>query len=283
MKEFIESTYLEMIDGLAGLDNEHGKLSNLAADLQVVANALLKLRSYIQTNPFGSDADEIDFFKHSKPRFYSWNIYLVEKFELLRGIPHGTAVMQRKYLLGELKYITRTRERHISVFRYYHDDETHRDQQYFLRANLEHIREGQEFTLPDPAFSTNMDYLFSKFRALDMLEDFIIEQVQLLENMPQKTAASLRWTGDKVNLVELAYGLFYTAQLNDGKAGIMNIIVWLRDTLAVPITREQAYRIWLDIRRRKSIPYTKFIDEMHEAINKQIDDELQLRKAGRRG
>jgi hypothetical protein len=184
--------------------------------------------------------------------------------------------MQRKYFLNELRYITRMRERHVSAFRYYHDDEVHRDAQYFLRTNLEPLREGQEFALPDPGFTTNMDYLFSKFRALDMLEDYIIEQMQLLEAAPFNCSAhALRWTGDKVNLVELAYGLFYTGQLNGGKADIMDIITWLRDTLAISITREQAYRIYLDIRRRKVIPYTRFLDSMRDTLTARIEESFR--------
>lgn len=272
MKKEIEAIYLDMVNSIADINTGPEQPAFLAQTLPVVAKAMQALREFITANPFETAQEEISFFKHAKPRFYSWNIYLVEKHNLLRSKPHGTPQMHRKYFLSELRYLTRTRERHSSVFRYYHDDDTHRDEQYFLRARLEPLREGEEFSIPDPAFTTNMDYLFSKFRALDMLEDFVIEQVQLLETRPALNANTLRWTGDKVNLVELAYGLFYTSQLNNGKADIMDIIAWLRDTLAVPITREQAYRIYLDIRRRKVIPYTKFMDSMRDSLIHHIEE-----------
>jgi len=83
------------------------------------------------------------------------------------------------------------------------------------------------------------------------------------------------WSGDKIELVEIAYGIYYTQRLNNGKAEISDIIDWLEESLNTDLS--QAYRMFVDIRRRKTISYTKFIDEMRHEINVHIEDSIKYR------
>jgi hypothetical protein len=83
------------------------------------------------------------------------------------------------------------------------------------------------------------------------------------------------WSGDKVELVEIAYGIYYTRRINGGRAEISDIIGWLEDSLNVDLG--QAYRMFLDIRRRKTVSYTKFLDEMRGAIEDHIEQSNGLR------
>lgn len=183
MKEFIDKLYRDMEEELSCIAHaESSPVQRLSASLNCVALAVDQLKVYIGKHPFQSEAGEIYFFKYQKPRFYCWNIYLVEEFEVINNLPNGTNGMQRQYYLNELDLIERTRNQYRSVYQYYLDHETYRDEEYFLRSNLISFSPGQGYNQPaNNGFSANQDYLFSRFRAGEMLQDFLIVKITELE------------------------------------------------------------------------------------------------------
>src|SRR5690606_36297553 len=68
------------------------------------------------------------------------------------------------------------------------------------------------------------------------------------------------WSGNKIELVELAYGLYHSKRINGGNAELGEIISWLESSLNTDLG--QAYRMFIDISRRKLVSHTKFLDEM---------------------
>jgi hypothetical protein len=122
-----------------------------------------------------------------------------------------------------------------------------------------------------------MSYLFSKFIAYEHVQYYILEQMGLLINPEialHQTAdhvADLKWTGDSINVVELAYGLWLTGQLNNGNASLNQIVRWLETNLHVTIGIVQ--RRFTEIARRKRLSITKFIDQMRDSIFKKIDSD----------
>lgn len=278
MKDIIQKLYHEMEDDLSVfVDAGTTLLNRLTGSLNCVATALDKLKGVVDAHPFTSDAEEIDFFKFHKPRFYCWKIYLVEEYGIQANLPKGSSQMQRQYYLNELMLLERTNNHFRSVYQYYIDHENYRDDEYFLRSNFISFLPGQDFNQPLSGFSTNQDYLFAKFRANQILQDFLIGKITKLENSTAEELAGQvisrrkrRWTGDKINLIEIAYGIYFTGQMNDGKADIKEIITWLETSLNINLS--QTYRMFLDIRRRKTTSYTKFLESMVEAIRKHIEE-----------
>lgn len=251
-------------------------VNRLAGSLNCVAETLVKIREYVNVHSFANEAEEIDFFKYQKPRFYRWQIYLVEEYTINHNLPKGSNQMQRSYFLNELALLERTHNQHLQLYQYFIDHESHRDNDYFLRQNFVPFQPGQDIH-QDPGLSTNQDYLFSKFRANQMLQDFLIAKITKLENSNAEELAGQfisrrkkRWTGDKINLIEIAYGIYFTGQMNNGKADIREIIAWLETSLNIDLS--QAYRMFLDIRRRKIVSYTKFLEQMGTAIRLHIEE-----------
>jgi hypothetical protein len=278
MKDIIKKIYHEMEEDLSVFgDTGTMPVNRLSGSLNCVAAALDKLKAFVDARPFTSEAEEIVFFKCHKPRFYCWKIYLVEEYSILANLPKGSSQMQRQYYLNEMALLERPRNHFRSVYQYYMDRETYRDEEYFLRSNFISFLPGQDYNQPLAGFSTNQDYLFARFRANQMLHDFLIGKITKLENSAAEDLAGKvlnrrkrRWTGDKINLIEIAYGIYFTAQMNDGKADIKEIIGWLETSLNIDLS--QAYRMFLDIRRRKTISYTKFLESMCVAIAGHIDE-----------
>lgn len=277
MKEFIDKLYRDMEEELSCI--AHAKSSpveHLSASLNCVALAVDQLKGYIDKHPFQSEVEEIEFFKGSKPRFYCWKIYLVEQYGILANLPNGSSQMHRQYYVDELGLLERTHQHHRQVYQYYIDRETSRDAEYFLRANYISWLPGQDYHQPAAGFTTNQDYLFARFHAGQMLQDYIIGRISRLETVTVEelagkilTRRKRRWTGEKINLIEIAYGIYFTGQMNDGKADIKDIIGWMETSLDIDLG--QVYRMFVDISRRKTTSYTKFLESMCDTIKQHIE------------
>lgn len=278
MKDFIKKLHMEMEEDLSVFaDTGTTAVSRLSSSLNCVSIALDKLKAWVDENGFESEAAEIEFFKVHKPRFYCWKIYLVEQYGIIVNLPKGSNQMQRQYYLNELALLERTYNQHRQVWQYYSDHECYRDAEYFLRANYVSYLPGQDYHQTLAGFTTNQDYLFARFRAGQMLQDFMLAKISRLEaNVAEDLAGKVlsrrkkRWTGDKINLIEIAYGIYFTGQMNDGKADIKEIIAWLETSLHIDLS--QAYRMFLDIRRRKTTSYTKCLESMCAAIAEHIEE-----------
>jgi len=257
-------------------------LPRLQATLPHIREQLDKLRTTMLENGFTNEQEEIHFFKQIKPALYSHMIFETEHFNLLMNLPAGTVQTISRYYEDELKIIGRFFQANAFHYQYYKFRVDELDRQYFLRAVKTTIPIPEVLNL-DPEFSTGLDYLFARFIALEQLQQEIIDRMKGLdgslmqvEPKPVKPSPELKWTGDKVNLVEIIYGLYFTGQLNNGNADISVIIRFMEKYLQIDLSR--AYRDFIDIRNRKTTSPTRYIEQMMESIHKRVDDDLTLKK-----
>lgn len=257
-------------------------IERLKGTVGVVEGSLNRLRAYVLEDPFEGEGDEIEFFKRIKPQFYCWKIYAFERYSVESWIPQGKEEGRRDFLLGELRSIERFFRLHDFHYQYYKMGAGELDGLFFLRRKLQD--EGSillpNVADPDPSFATRGDYLFAKFMALEKLAAWIQQLILGLDglspvDMGQPRPKKLKWTGESINLLEIAYGLYYTGQLNEGRANIIDIVKELEDIFGVSLGRP--YRRLAEIRQRKRLSRTKFIDEMGSAILKKLDDEDEYR------
>lgn len=73
----------------------------------------------------------------------------------------------------------------------------------------------------------------------------------------------------------MAYGIYQTAQVNNGKIGLAELVRKFEKVFNVNIGRP--YRRFSEIKQRKRLSRTKYLDEMVKSINKKIDDEDAFR------
>lgn len=276
---------------LAELRIEIGLMDTLACDpiarlkltLPLISTTINDMRKEIAEHGFENEAGEIHFFKHIKPAFYALQIYEVDMYNLVMNRPIGTAEMLRAYYEGELLYVIRLYRIHAFHYQYFRMGATDLDSQYFMRNGRPSdipVLEGIEI---DPGFSTPLDYLFAKFIAAERYQQFLLEQLSngfVLPAEPAKSGPVIRWTGEAINLVEVAYGLWLTGQLNDGNATVTDIVLWLEDKLSVRIGVPS--RRWNEISGRTHSSPTKFLDRMRESIKQRIDEELGIRERKRK-
>lgn len=252
-------------------------LSKLTSALKPIRQALEKLKKYLHDHPFASVDEEIRFFKHTKPDFYQWQIYFSELYTIEANIPFGDVDMQRLHFENELVYIERFFKQYSFQYQYYKLGATELDSLYFVRG-----AGNASLLMPnvpdlDPDFSTSSDYLFSKIKAFEMLREWLNERIiylkknPMLPYQPGSDTEEMRWTGDSINLAELAFGIHRTRQLNNGSASIGAIFRWLEEKLQIRIGIPS--KRLSEIRRRTTISPTRYLNEMADEVVAMVEKE----------
>jgi hypothetical protein len=264
---------------LEGLDIS--PLEKLRQTLPLISGIINDIRAGVLTGGFPTVEAEIHFFKKVKPQFYALLIYETRYFSLCSQAPAGTKEMIKAYYEDELGQLLKLFQIDAFHYQYYKTKATELDQLYFVRGAQPTAIPVLDVIDPWPGFSTAMDYSFAKFIAYERLRDYLVdlliplqrevEQQKLMEHNKLK----IHWTGETINLVELAYGIWLTGQVNHGNASITEIVQWLEVNFNVKIGL--AFRRWYSISKRKRLSTTKYIDELKAAILKRLDEENGLK------
>jgi len=250
-----------------------------------ISFAVSKVKNFLSDHPFASVAEEIGFFKSIKPSFCHWQVYFSELFTIEENLPFGDAKMQELYFENEMVYIQRFFREHSLQYQYYRRGATELDNIYFVRnadvsnSMLLPVVQG---VLDD--FSTPCDAIFSKIKAFEKLREWLAERIAFLKGNGGKPYfqgsgdEELHWTGDSINLAEIAVGIHRTKQLNNGSASLGAIFRWLEEkfhvSIGVPSKRIS------EIKRRTKFSRTRFMDEMVEETLRSFDrdDEYDVGK-----
>ncbi|MDB5024936.1 MAG: RteC protein [Mucilaginibacter sp.] len=253
-------------------------IKKLNGALTSVRETLAKLKQHVIEHPFRNEQEEIDFFKHQKPKFVAEQLYLIELTMIQTTRPPYDSETIRCFFTQELQAVRRFFDQHKLLYQYFQADASDMDLVLFLRG-----RRPSDVLLPempdlDGEFSAAGDFIFAKFVALERLQDYLLDELQSIDWSKAKQIAGpeaeltrLKWTGESINLVELAYGIWLTGQINYGNATITEILEWLEIHLQIRIGL--AFRRWFSISKRKRVSQTKFIDQLKAAVLKRLDDE----------
>ncbi|MEJ5996607.1 RteC domain-containing protein [Pedobacter sp. Du54] len=250
-------------------------LERMRSELFTVRIALAKLQEMVSKNSFTSKSEEILFFKSIKPRFYSIIVLAAERysFEMARPLRRGKGM--DAFYGRQLDYISRFFDQHAFLYQYYRMGATELDGLYFVRGREIPGIIGADLPALDPSFSTLGDYLFSKFIALEKLRELVLSEMEVPSLagtgvVRSKKGRELRWTGDSCNLIELVYGIFDCKQVNDGEVDLSDLMDVFEQCFQINLSRY--FRRFTEIKRRKSMSKTRFLDEMARVVNKRIDD-----------
>ena len=257
-------------------DMEILPIQKLTGTLTSVGQAIADLKAKLKEYPFPDRAAEIEFFKNIKPRFIACQLYALDVFTIESNKPTESESALKAYYEQELKFIRGFFDKHQFIYQYYLLNITDMDACFFVRG-----AEPSGILMVDaqeagPEFSTRADYLFAKFISCERTRDFLVQRLSQPEGLqgftpPSKKKGMLKWTGDAINLVELAYGIWLTGQVNNGNAGIAEIVQWLEINFQISIGRP--FRRWQSISSRKRVSQVKYLDQMRGAILRRLDDE----------
>lgn len=279
---YYDELYFKTEDGLRQIaSGEKEPLKKLTASLLIIRKTLDELKKHVLSNPFKEKKEEIYFFKKIKPGFYSLLIFEIEHYRLVNYLPSGSKEQLTVYYLEELKYIDRFFLQNQFQYEYFRLDATELDHLYFLRGAEKQSVLVPEIPETDPEFSTSCAYLFSKFKAYEMLRHHLLNELDNINKADKNTFIRSgrkykppSWTGDIINATDLGDSLWVSNQLNSRNAELTDIMHWLSTSSNVDLTRYM--RLFLEIRDRKLISKTRFIDLMRDAINIRIPSPLGM-------
>ncbi|MBT2563766.1 RteC domain-containing protein [Pedobacter sp. ISL-68] len=256
-------------------------LAQMRGVVLLVREALAELRAAVLEQGFRSVEEEIHFFKVVWPGVYSWQVYAADRFavDVRRPVDEREKVIG--YLREELNYVQKIFLRSPVQFAYFRQGMEGLDGAYFLGEGKRDVALEGLGVDADGQFAAPWSYLWAKFMAGERLRDELLAELAGLEigiglgdrsvtpAVPVRVGG-MRWTGEKVNLIELAHSLFVSGQIENGKVGITEFFERMGRCFEIDLGIPK--RGFDDLSSRKRLSRTHFLEVLQEGLNKKFDD-----------
>ena len=161
-------------------------------------------------------------------------------------------------------------------YRYYRTNNRCLDKKYFVRGKYDiKLTLDSFYFQADQSFSTSHDYKLAKIMANDLLKTSLESAIVKLEVNTEQMQSSLlpsknqKWTGSKVELIELIYALHTEGVLNNGASGLKEITNFFETAFEIDLG--QFHRVFLEIRNRKT-ERTKFLNNLKNKLIIRMDN-----------
>ncbi|WP_114782977.1 RteC domain-containing protein [Botryobacter ruber] len=252
-------------------------------NLKLLNETIQELKQLVISYSFPCEEEEIKFFRYIKPRFTSLLIYHSRMALLELRLALASPRNIREYYENELQLIRNFINDHSQFYHYLYSGATFLDSKYFVRGSCDfplcYSVSMLSTSTPDTdsRFTTHYDYIAACFQANEKLRDFFLKSLMLQdagispENLHNPEKSNFSWTGCKTHLVELAYALYESGQINSGTAGVMEIVERLAQLFQVDLGNN-IYRTFQEIRQRKKDSRTKLLDLMKERLLRRMDE-----------
>lgn len=238
--------------------------------------ALVELRWIVINQGFPDIPSEIRFFKEIKPVAYSRLLFYQSVFEIESFRTKYDSERIKRYMKVKLDEIQIFMDENASSVQYYNCGFTYLDSLYFVRERDEIPVElrGSQY-LMDEQFNTWQDHSFSVLRANDFLVEYLTREINRMDHdRPNhiQPLSDLSWTGNKIDLVELIYALFFSRAINNGKTTLKELAETLCRIFNLNIEKD-IYRFYTEIQQRK-IDQTKFMEHLKSVLQDQINQNI---------
>lgn len=245
--------------------------------IDCIQKLLQELKSEALSHGFIDREEEIAFFKESKPYFCGHLMFAYNTQKIRLDSPDWSETFLHQFYQAKLTDINSFFDSNKEITSYYRSKADHLDEVLFLRGRTScPTWLCKQRIDTDERFSTLGDYPFSEIIANELTARHITELMMGKGKIPEDNGElSLQWTGDTINFYELAYGIHCTKQINNGQAEIIEIIRALARPFNVEVKRP--YRRFNEIRQRKRLSRTQYIDSMGTALNQKLEDEEAYR------
>jgi hypothetical protein len=268
MLDYARELYEELLCALR-IANEDSQSNRVppANCLQLLIEAIDKLRNRLKDYHFERKDEEIVFYKSVMPDILAEAIYYEEKFgiEVIKhgGSPKLLYICYDRLFNNIEQFFHENRE----FFFYYHSGNTIFDQYYYLRSSAfnKPYTEMLAFLL-DTSFCTSHSVKIARMIAYNRLEKEIHTECsgeKEKPSVPLPDQERLEWTDSQAAIVELMYALKEQGSFNNGKASIKAIASGFEKAFQKPI--DNPYRTFQEIMRRKG-GQKKFIDTLGDKI-----------------
>lgn len=276
MKLFSESLMSDLEHQLKLIHLEiENPIQSSEESIKMIVSILEKLKSFFLKYQFQNKVEEIDFFRNIKPKFASRLIYYNEIYNIETNKPTGSRKAIRKYYHAELDKLKIYFNENREFYHYYRTGNRCLDNKYFILGKYDvRLTLDSFYFQADHRFSTSHDYKVARILANDLITIYLEEEIAKLERKtlknppPSPLKNGPKWTGSKVELIELIYALHAEGVFNNGASGLKEIASFFES--AFDIELGQFHRVFLEIRNRKS-ERTKFLNTLKNKLITRMD------------
>ncbi|MGE9310441.1 RteC domain-containing protein [Niabella sp. CJ426] len=207
---------------------------------------LVRLKE-LQPASFGSEADEIEYYKTISPLFHAYLIFFHRVFQLEASAFPSERLRTKQYK-KEQKVIRLYVEQNLQAYRYFITGDESFDREFFLSnptpppTNIEETE-----LLSDLQHITPMTLKFARFIAYEKLNEYLDRRLHRAESsgvLPDGITAE--WTDKKIYLHQLTYALVYSKSINHGNITVKALsrifeIIFNTDLSNVHRSRQEMY------------------------------------------
>lgn len=259
-------TYLESIQPY--LEDPDISLTTCESALQLCHRHFLELLEVPRNIEFESVQEEIRFFKIVQPKVYAHRVYLKKLNSYLLRCAALGLTSQKKYVKKALASGNKIVKKNKVFYEYTLLEKNHLDSIYFTRTGCPKSNLEGPFIF-DPKCTTAHSLLLGKITGYSLFSMFILNQSENRhKSIPFKNPHSLKWTGQKVDLIELIYALQTAGVLDHGQGSVKKIADFFQEHFDCPLG--DIYRSYSELRFRKK-SRTKFLDQLSEQLQKKMD------------
>jgi hypothetical protein len=186
MPPAMETLYQHMMDRIqeTSKNQQPDPLAFLKECIGIVRSAIEQLKNAVADSPFQNEAEEIQFFKHIKPRFYCQLIYYLMVYDIEIDKPMGTRE-KSKYFKKELGKLKAFFEKNREFYHYFRSGSTHEDVRFFVRGKQDFSASLHPYYFDaDPRFSTSQDIKTARLLANELLIEYLENEIGKFADKP---------------------------------------------------------------------------------------------------
>lgn len=265
--KFSEKLYADLMRELNEFALEEDvMIRRLERSVKSCIKFLLRLKEFCKAHDPSTPAEQIEFFKHIKPKFKSQLIFYQSLLNIETRRPIGEEQVICAFLNNELKVLHHFFESNLSFYQYVRTQATYLDEHYFVRGAYDvHLDPDQCVVDFDPSFSTTHDHKLAQVIASELLQDQIQQDILRItqKDSVMQTNSDIRefdWKQTKCALIELIYSWHATEAF--GKKSLKSIAKFIERAFNVSLGNFYDTYDWLCGRQAP----TAYLDEMKEAF-----------------
>ena len=226
------------------------------------------LRDRVVKKGFETESEECVFFKTIKPKVAGMLIFYVNCIQISQNPPVGPIKKIKSFYSEYITHLRTYFSDHRELYQYFLRQHSHLDMEYFTRKSGTALVYADSLSsLLDAQFSTPKDMVFAQILGNLKTIDLLTGKIALPKNNGSVHTSHLKWTGQKVDLVELIYALHASGLVNNGNVGIKDLALAFQKMFGIEIG--DYYRTFLEIRMRKSNP-AKLLDTLKTSLQNKI-------------
>lgn len=281
MKYSLQNIILEIHKKEDKISSQNKSLIDEAHEMMLyLQDLLLSVKKLIAEEKFKNDAEEINFFRNTKPQILGRLIYYNKVYRTETACPVSNGKMYNNYFSKQLTNLKREYIEHIcnsDFYRYYRSGRTDRDNSYFKRGNINYHDGLNSIVFEmDPSFSTFFDYKVSRIIANELLYSYLLTKINPDENpdlilQNSESYKDIFWTDSKNSLIELIYALHASGAISHGKIGIRKISLMFQILFRIPLN--DLHHAFHRMKTRAG-SRTAFLDQLKISLEEYMDKDL---------